>query len=227
VPSFEDRKAETREMIIRAGCKVFSEKGYHKAQVADIVREAGISTGSIYAHFRDKRDLYEQILRENLESLRNKLKELSQTKTPGDVRERVSMWRPAFTAFFDYVEEHPDQILLMVRGGLGMDYDEDLAWEFFDAFATDIADDFRKWEDLGFISGVNAPLMGHIITGMCLHVALSYLKTRRFSRTEAIETLMAATYAMVSWYLTEKGKKELSGMMADQACRAGLPEPPL
>ena len=116
--SIEERKAETREMIVQAARKVFSEKGYHKAQIADIVKAAGISTGSIYAHFKDKRDLFEQIIRENLEVLRATLKELSQTKKPGDVRERVQQWKPAYVAFFDYVESNPEQILLIVRGGI-------------------------------------------------------------------------------------------------------------
>jgi len=47
--AIEERKAETRDMIMLAARKVFSEKGYHKAQISDIVKEAGISTGSIYA----------------------------------------------------------------------------------------------------------------------------------------------------------------------------------
>lgn len=212
----DERKAETREMIMAAGRKVFSTKGFHKAQIADIVREAGISTGSIYAHFRDKRDLYEQILRDNLDTLRSTLKELSQTSTPGDARERVSRWRPAFTAFFDYVDEHPDQILLLLRGGLGMgDENEELTWELLDAFASDIADDFMKWQELGYLSGVHAVLMGHVITGMCLHVALSYLKSHRFTRDEAIETLMGVTSALVFSHLTEKGRRELAGELAD------------
>jgi len=209
----EDRKAETKDMILQAARKVFGEKGFHKAQIADIVKTAGISTGSVYAHFKDKRDLYEQIIRENLGSLRNTLKDLSQTRNPGDVRERVQQWKPAFTAFFDYVESNPEQILLIVRGGFGVDEENDtIIWEFFNAFASDIAEDFRKWEELGFIKGVNAALMGHIVIGMCLHVALSYLMERQFTRVEAINNLMALTHAMVSLYLTEKGRSELGDM---------------
>jgi AcrR family transcriptional regulator len=209
----EERKAETREMIFQAARKVFSEKGYHKTQIADIVREAGISTGSVYAHFKDKRDLFEQIIRETNEVLRARLKELSQTKRPGDVRERVQQWMPAYAAFFDYVEENPEQILLIVRGGFGVDEENDtITWEFFNAFASDIAEDFRKWEELGFIKGVNAALMGHIIIGMCLHVALSYLMEHQFTRNEAINNLLALTYAMVSMYLTDKGRAELGNM---------------
>jgi AcrR family transcriptional regulator len=211
--SLDERKAETREIIVQAASRVFSEKGYHKAQIADIVRVAGISTGSIYAHFKDKRDLFEQIIRENLESLRATLKELSQTKKPGDVRERVQQWLPAYVAFFDYVDSNPEQILLIVRGGFGVDQENDtITWDFFNTFADDIAEDFRKWEELGFIKGVNAALMGHIVIGMCLHVALSYLMERPFTRDEAINNLLALTYAMVSMYLTDKGRAELADL---------------
>ena len=97
--SIEERKAETREMIVQAAGRCLSEKGYHKAQIADIVRVAGISTGSIYAHFKDKRDLLKQIIAENLEVLRITLKELSQPRTPGDVQERIQQWLPAYMAF--------------------------------------------------------------------------------------------------------------------------------
>jgi AcrR family transcriptional regulator len=206
----EERKAETREMIFHAARKVFSEKGYHKAQIADIVKSAGISTGSIYAHFKDKRDLFKQIAAENLESLRGTLKELSQTKTPGDAHERIQQWKPSYIAFFDYVEANPEQILLIVRGGFGVDEEHDLfLWEFFTAFASDIAEDFRKWEDLGILKGANGVLMGHTIIGMCLQVALSYLLDRQFTRNEAINNLLALTYAMVSMYLTDKGRTVL------------------
>ena len=213
----EERKAETREMIVQAASRVFSEKGYHKAQIADIVKAAGISTGSIYAHFKDKRDLFEQIIRDNLGTLRATLKELSQTKKPEDIRERVQQWKPAYVAFFDYVESNPEQILLIVRGGFGVDEENDtVIWEFFNAFASDIAEDFLKWEELGFIKGVNAALMGHIIIGMCLHVAIGYLMDRQFTRNEAINNLMALTRAMVSMYLTDKGRTELGDLSVPQ-----------
>lgn len=211
--SLEDRKAETRDMILQAARRVFSEKGYHKAQIADIVREAGISTGSIYAHFKDKRDLFTKLVKETNEALRMQLKVLSETKEPGDVRQRVQQWMPAYVAFFDYVEENPEQILILGRGGFGVDEENDtFIWTLFNDFATDIAEDFRKWEALGFIRGVNADLMGHLIVGSCLHVALSYLLDRQFTRTEAINTLLAMTYAMVSMYLTDKGRSEIEGL---------------
>jgi AcrR family transcriptional regulator len=214
-PGIEERKAETREIILQAARKVFSEKGYHKAQIADIVKEAGISTGSIYAHFKDKRDLFKQITKQNLERLRGTLKELSETKKPGDARERVLQWKPAYSAFFDYVDAHPEEVLIIVRGGFGVDEEQDIIlWDFFHDFATDIADDFHKWEEFGFLKGVNGELLGHIILGMCQQVALSYIMEKHFTREEAISNLLALTQSMVSLYLTDKGRAVIGDLMA-------------
>lgn len=116
----EERKAETREMIMQAARKVFSERGYHNAQISDIVREAGISTGSIYAHFKDKRDLFAQVTRENLENLRRLLREIRQTdRQDDDIRDRIGRMKLAYEAFFDYVDANVPQLLMILRSGYG------------------------------------------------------------------------------------------------------------
>jgi AcrR family transcriptional regulator len=56
----ESRKAE----IINAAIEVFSQKGYHSAKVSDITRKAGISIGTFYVHFQNKRDLFIEVVEE-------------------------------------------------------------------------------------------------------------------------------------------------------------------
>ena len=46
-----------REKIIDAAVKVFLRKGFEKATVREIAREAGITTGAIYHHYRNKDEL--------------------------------------------------------------------------------------------------------------------------------------------------------------------------
>jgi len=43
--------------ILRAAAKVFAERGYFNAQVADVAREAGVAAGTVYLYFRSKDDL--------------------------------------------------------------------------------------------------------------------------------------------------------------------------
>jgi AcrR family transcriptional regulator len=47
----------TRERLVAAAIQVFVEQGYEQARVQDIARTAGLTTGAIYANFRDKREL--------------------------------------------------------------------------------------------------------------------------------------------------------------------------
>lgn len=200
-------------MIIQAARKVFCERGYHNAQVSDIVREAGISTGSLYTHFKDKRDLFEQVSIENLENLRLRLLEIRKTENRTDIRSRVERMKHTYHALFDYVEENPMHILMIIRGGFGVDERLDMSkWGYFNAFAEDIADEFRKWERSGIIEGINASLMGHIVIGTCLHVVHSYLMNGRFTRREAIHNLIALNQALFTVYLTDKGKEALGDL---------------
>lgn len=56
---------ETRERLINAAANVFEAKGYERATVAEIAREAGVTTGAIYAHYSGKAELLVDAIREN------------------------------------------------------------------------------------------------------------------------------------------------------------------
>ncbi|MBP5405372.1 MAG: TetR/AcrR family transcriptional regulator [Clostridia bacterium] len=53
----QKRSIEKKERIIKAGYKLFAEKGYFNTNTAEIAKEAGVSTGIVYGYFRDKRDI--------------------------------------------------------------------------------------------------------------------------------------------------------------------------
>lgn len=55
-------KARTRARVLEAARRLFAERGYDRASIRDIAREAGLSTGAIFAGFRDKADLYAQAM---------------------------------------------------------------------------------------------------------------------------------------------------------------------
>jgi TetR/AcrR family fatty acid metabolism transcriptional regulator len=59
----EQRKAQ----ILSAAAKVFAAKGYDRATIADIAREAGIAEGSIYNYFKNKQDLLVSLPRQLIE----------------------------------------------------------------------------------------------------------------------------------------------------------------
>ena len=51
---------QVRDRIIKAAVTVFSEKGYYRATISDVVQRSGLSVGAIYTHFRNKEELFLQ-----------------------------------------------------------------------------------------------------------------------------------------------------------------------
>jgi len=54
----EREKARRRQQIIVAAKRVFSAKGFNKATMEDIAKEAELSPGTIYLYFKNKDELY-------------------------------------------------------------------------------------------------------------------------------------------------------------------------
>ena len=52
---------DKREAILRAGIKVFAQKGYFNSKVADIASEAGIADGTVYLYFKSKDEILHSV----------------------------------------------------------------------------------------------------------------------------------------------------------------------
>ena len=57
----------TRKKLLRAARRLFADHGYADTSAEDIAERAGVTRGTLYYHFRDKRELF-QSLCEELES---------------------------------------------------------------------------------------------------------------------------------------------------------------
>jgi AcrR family transcriptional regulator len=59
----QDRSIKTKEAIVNAAMKLFSDKGYHQTNTKQIAAEAGVSTGSFYSYFIDKKAVFIDVLK--------------------------------------------------------------------------------------------------------------------------------------------------------------------
>jgi AcrR family transcriptional regulator len=58
------RKSDrTRTRLLDAAFEVFLERGYDGASLGEVTERADLGTGTLYLHFRDKRALYEAVVR--------------------------------------------------------------------------------------------------------------------------------------------------------------------
>jgi AcrR family transcriptional regulator len=51
-----------RQEIIKQAIRVFSQKGYHQTKIVDITSQLKISTGTFYLYFKNKRDLFIEVI---------------------------------------------------------------------------------------------------------------------------------------------------------------------
>ena len=57
-----EQVAERREKILNAAGRLFRERGFEAVTIADVMKEAGLTHGAFYGHFRSKDDLVAQTL---------------------------------------------------------------------------------------------------------------------------------------------------------------------
>jgi AcrR family transcriptional regulator len=100
------RPAEDRppaERLLSAAERLFGERSYRKTTVADICEQAGMATGSFYAHFGSKADIFGAVIRQINADLRAAMAAaLNSAENNQRARERAS-----FRAYFDLMSERP------------------------------------------------------------------------------------------------------------------------
>jgi len=69
--SSSNRHVNKRDAILKAARKLFSEKGYERTSVRDIVKEADTSMGNLYFFFPAKLDILKEISDHIVRTLRN------------------------------------------------------------------------------------------------------------------------------------------------------------
>jgi AcrR family transcriptional regulator len=92
-----------RERLLAAAEQLFGERSYRRTSVAQICTEAGIATGSFYAHFDSKAAIFASVLRQINADLRAAMREALMQTGPGQRGKE----RAAFRAYFDLMSQRP------------------------------------------------------------------------------------------------------------------------
>jgi AcrR family transcriptional regulator len=115
--------------LLTAAEELFGEQSYRKTTVAQICARAGIATGSFYAHFGSKAEIFAAVVRRINGDLRRAMTAAIKRAAGGSQRD---LERACFGAFFDMLSQRPwmDRIVReseFIEPGLFREYYEHLA----------------------------------------------------------------------------------------------------
>lgn len=88
-------KARRRQMIIAAARRVFSNKGFGKATMEDIAKEAELSTGTLYLYFKGKDELYTVLSLRAIQYLNIRLEEAITSQKESKSDQKISILKEA------------------------------------------------------------------------------------------------------------------------------------
>ncbi|MDF2476358.1 MAG: TetR/AcrR family transcriptional regulator [Massilibacillus sp.] len=103
----QEEKQEMHQRILNAARKIFLEKGYEKTSMRNIANEINYSPGSLYFHFKDKTEIFQELQKEGFTLLLNQLKVLNSVADPF---ERL---KASGRVFIQFAQENKDYYNLM------------------------------------------------------------------------------------------------------------------
>lgn len=142
----------TRQQILDASLRLFSERGFARTTVRDIARQAGITDAAIYYHFESKRELLEALVEER--GFLSSLQTLERIETDNALRETI-IWMSR--GAINLMDENRDFLRLIIMEGLGGD---DAALEQYhrlmNLWESALAKVLRRYEAKGALGGNSA-----------------------------------------------------------------------
>lgn len=95
------RGQRTRQKLLTAAEEVFGELGYHNAGIVEITQHADVALGTFYLYFRDKKSIFQDLVR----TLNTRLRAAIGERIRG-IDDRLEQEVVGFETFFEFVRKH-------------------------------------------------------------------------------------------------------------------------
>lgn len=119
-------RAQSRAQILKAARHLFAQHGYFNCKVADVAREAGMSSGNVYWYFSSKEDVLKAVLADGFEAQAALVADAA--AHPGDSRSQLDFLVERYMAFCRERGEFVT-ILMSLMGHGGVPFLRDLGFD--------------------------------------------------------------------------------------------------
>lgn len=116
---------KTHELILKSAMKTFKEIGFRNASIRNICKDAGVTNGAFYAHFKSKDDLFAALVSEKL----NVFQELYEgmcdinINSVADVMRMFDVSYSSIKTLIHYVYSEQDVFMLILKSSGGSSFE--------------------------------------------------------------------------------------------------------
>ncbi len=156
----KEREFLARKMdILEAATSLFAKNGYHGTTMSEIAKEAEFSTGSLYNFFKNKEELYFNLLIEKIDALKNEVDGIPSGE--GSVKEKLTLFIESILKYFenekDFFKIFAEQRASFEMSAKGMFADE--IHEKYLAYIGNMIDLMKEGVETGFFKPTDPALL--------------------------------------------------------------------
>ncbi len=149
----------SKEKILEAALKVFSEYGYKSSSIKAIANIAGISVGGVYLYFKNKEELYTTLVKKKLNYFSNEAN--ISIKNIDSPVEAITTY---IKIHLEYIKDHKELIVTHSREH-GFTFGIEMKSKFFEEQRSFVEHIIRRGIDSGMFNECDAQEMAKIIVG--------------------------------------------------------------
>lgn len=167
---------KTVDIILLSAKKEFLEKGFRGASLRNIAKQAGVTTGAIYGYFKDKDEIFVQLVQEVIEGFYRLLERIEredrQRFYSGECPDSsIHYERNSHRKYIDYMYEHLDESKLIITCSHGSSV-ENYIHNIMDRITLENRDFFNKMKEGSGIDDFTV----HVILEFYLKATTEFIK---------------------------------------------------
>ena len=101
---------DKREKILNAAKNAFAQKGFTAVGIREIAKDAGLNSATLYHYFKNKEEIYSELLEEIFNKIVEILKEISTLEMEERGRVKFAVGR-----YIDFINENRDFLKILVH----------------------------------------------------------------------------------------------------------------
>lgn len=168
----EELRFDKKTIILKVATKVFAEKGFEKANISDISKDAGLGDATLYEYFQNKEDILFNVPVERSEFLVRSLNAYLDRKYEAESKLRRYVWH-----YLSFLQNNKDYVtILLFELRPNRRFYSCSAYQLFRKYNNILINILNQGQEENiFRKDVNIYLMRNLIYGAIDHTALTWL----------------------------------------------------